>query len=100
MQAKYTLAACLFLAACTPQTQTAQQQPLFPEMQSSGYAALNEQCSSCHASPKPDVHTALEWVRVVRRMQMYRVQRGLGAIADRDMQILLAYLKKYARTKP
>lgn len=97
---EYALATCLFLVACNSQTQTVQQQPLFPDIQSPGYAALNEQCSSCHASPRPEAHTIPEWERVVRRMQSYRVQRGLGAIADRDMQALLDYLKKYAGTQP
>jgi len=90
------LMVCLFLTACTSETQTTQRQSSFPGIQSPGYAVLVEQCSSCHASPRPETHTFPEWARVVLRMQSYRVQRGLGAIADQDMQVLLDYLGKYA----
>ncbi len=69
----------------------------FPEMDAPGYAVLASQCSRCHAAPRPARHTADEWRRVVRRMQLHRVQRGMAAIADADVKALLDYLARHAR---
>lgn len=58
---------------------------------------LEKWCSSCHAPPRPDVHTAREWPAVVAQMQNHRIQQGLGKIDDQDLQTLLDYLQHHAR---
>jgi len=88
--------AALALAACqaAPGEGT---QGAFPDTDAPGYAVLAAQCSVCHAAPHPSRHSAFEWRQVVRRMQMHRVQRGLGAISARDEKTLLDYLTRHAR---
>ncbi len=70
----------------------------FPETDAPGYAVLASQCSVCHAPPRPGRHTAEEWRRVVRRMQLHRVQRGMAAIRDGEVKALLDYLSRHARS--
>ena len=90
----------LALAACSADssTQSAGEPSSYPDMQSEGYARLAAYCAQCHMPPMPGVHTPHEWTQVVRRMQKHRVARGLGAIPDADVRVLLAYLKAHARS--
>lgn len=88
--------ALLATACCSQTSQGQAAKPKYPDMDSTAYAAFAQQCSACHSPPRPAVHTAAEWVRVVRRMQSHRIQRGLGAMSKEEMQAVLAYLQTHA----
>ncbi len=67
------------------------------EPASPGAKALREYCSACHAAPPARRHTAGEWPQVVARMELHRVQRGMGEIPEEARAQLIAFLKQGAK---
>jgi len=89
--------AALCLAGCQAAPDgTKHVQATFPETDAPGYAVLVDACAACHAPPHPEAHSAREWPWVVQRMESHRIQRGLGAITERERKALLSYLRRHA----
>ncbi len=75
-----------------------------PDATSSRARLLGHFCTQCHELPGPGLHTAKEWPSVVarmnRRMQMMsgrNMMHDITAPSDKELQILVAYLQRYAQ---
>lgn len=78
-----------------------------PEPQSNGAKLLVQYCSQCHDLPSPGMHSAQAWQPVVERMNqrmqmmsgrnMMGMMHDIQAPEDRELEVLIAYLKKYAQ---
>ena len=70
-----------------------------PEHDSKAANIFEEQCSKCHALPSPLQHTASQWPGVVQRMQNHIKQGNLPLIPQNELNTIVAYLEKHARTE-
>jgi len=78
-----------------------------PDPQSNGAKLLAQYCTQCHDLPSPGMHSAQAWPSVVermnQRMQMMSSRNMMGmmhdikAPEDRELEVLIAYLQKYAQ---
>ena len=78
-----------------------------PEAQSNGAKLLVQYCSQCHDLPSPGMHSAQAWPSVVERMNqrmqmmsgrnMMGMMHDIKAPEDRELEVLIAYLEKYAQ---
>lgn len=68
-----------------------------PDGNSAGARLLQAYCSECHGVPSPTDHIAAHWPNVVERMQTHRIQTAYEAVPDKDKQIIVSYLQKYAK---
>jgi hypothetical protein len=71
---------------------------VLPEPDSPGARILKENCSKCHGAPGPAVHTAEEWPNVIYRMQEHRRMTGYSLIVPDELELLLDYLKRHAKS--
>jgi len=71
---------------------------VLPESDSLGAQVLKENCSKCHGVPSPAVHTAEEWPNVIYRMQEHRRMTGYSLIVPEELELLLDYLKRNAKS--
>ncbi|MDQ6963490.1 MAG: hypothetical protein Q9M13_01070 [Mariprofundales bacterium] len=93
--ALWLLLLSLLCTACSQPSNVAQpegDQPTDPAA-----IALQRNCSSCHAPPHGNRHTAAEWPQVVSRMELHRLQRGFDTIPPAERAALLALLQAGAK---
>lgn len=65
-----------------------------------GAALFVRACTTCHETPSPKAHTAAGWQAVVQRMQANMSMMGVPALADVQVDTILAYLRpRAARTE-
>lgn len=87
----------LLLMACADEVVN---QPIkYPEEGSSAARLMLEKCSTCHAAPKPDIHTANIWPSVVFRMQLRMKARGFKPLVDIERETIVDYLQHNAGQK-
>ncbi len=91
--------ALLLIGCSQPQQEQKGAPAAAPQAGEPGAVALGKNCGSCHAPPNATRHTAAEWPQVVARMELHRVQRGLGEIAPDERALLLAFLQAGAKAK-
>jgi len=68
-----------------------------PGSGSEGAQVFTARCGTCHATPHPARHSMTEWLQLLPLMDRRMSERGMPALDDEDRQIIIAYLKKYAR---
>jgi cytochrome c5 len=81
------------VAACSDTTPSSPVE--YPEMESEGAQLLVQRCSTCHAAPKPSLHTANHWPRVVERMQMRMSSKAQRPLKPKEFSVLLDYLQRH-----
>jgi len=88
------LGSALLLAACSDHTSA----PVvtYPEPGSPALANYQNQCSQCHAPPRPTAHTAVEWPSVIARMQQHRMERRMAPMLASKMTMVRDYLQRNA----
>jgi hypothetical protein len=67
----------------------------YPEMESEGAQLLVQRCSICHAAPKPSLHMASHWPRVLERMQMRMSSKAQMPLKPKEFSVLLDYLQRH-----
>ena len=70
---------------------------ILPDSNSAGAKLLQSYCSECHGAPSPTDHIAAHWPNVVERMQTHRIRTAYEAVPEKDKQIIISYLQKYAK---
>ena len=89
------IAICMLLPSYVPASvQTAA--VASSEREAEGASVLLQKCSSCHAAPKPALHTANVWPSVVYRMQMHMTTQGNLPLTKDETKLLIEYLQRYA----
>lgn len=68
-----------------------------PDAQSAAAKLYTLKCGECHFRPQPEVHTAHEWINVVRRMDNHRTMKGKGALTEVETKQIVDYLAKHAK---
>jgi len=81
------IAFVLGLAACNPK---------LPEPDSPGAVLYAQRCSGCHRLYAPASMKFELWKFQVERMQGEMARRGVEPLNDRDLPIVLDYLKRHA----
>lgn len=68
-----------------------------PAPESKGAALFRDACSQCHSLPDPQLHTAVEWPKVVERMRGNMVTMKKRVITEQDGKTIEEYLMSHAR---
>jgi len=96
MRKLWFLVMALGLSACDMPAQQASKVAL-PEPESAGAKLMTEFCSTCHAPPRPSVHTAKEWPNVIYRMQEHRRMKSYNLLDETQVGVLVGYLQSHAK---
>ncbi len=68
-----------------------------PAPESRGAVLFRDECSQCHALPDPQLHTAVEWPKVLERMRRNMESMKKKVISEQDRRMIEEYLKSHAR---
>ena len=73
--------------------------PELPDPQSEGAQLVTQYCGQCHAPPAPSAHKAMEWPKVVERMNGHMIDQSMSVPDSRKLQVILEYLQQHAGDK-
>ncbi len=79
----------LFFVQCSKKTAPIDTSNMSPEQ-----AAFTNNCKKCHGLPKPDKHTAADWIKTVDRMQSKPRAQFSNEVKAQIMTYLTATAKK------
>ncbi len=68
-----------------------------PAPGSDGARLYSLKCGECHSVPHPRRHSIGEWQRIVPIMEGHRFGRGMEPFDRETKEMILKYLKTYAR---
>lgn len=87
VRARFSIALVLCAAACSAN---------LPEPESQGAVLYKQHCNGCHRVYAPTSMTYEMWKVQVERMQGEMVRRGVEPLNDRELPVVLDYLKRHS----